>query len=407
MTVTYHQGNIETFRIPVWNVEKLKVALGKLNKRAEKLGLEPLTFRHVGIDWDQVVSALLGEMQSAELHLFEVEMRLLKVEGWRFIGALELIKDGKGREEVLVNSLGGFEIPEDMRHFENARVCDHCQCNRLRKATFVIEHEEGEIKKVGSTCLEDFLGVNDPNKLIKQAQLLGQIHDQIKNSEDPDAYGPPPQKSEVETSGTFGYTVDIEIFLATVKKIQDAFGFRKSKLSNPTWRRAWEACRELENGGRLPFDQDHAAAAQKALAYVDVLAGRPERLVSDYQHNLIVACRPYVTFQLAPIAASIFRAMEIEEDMIKNKNAGSKHIGTLKKRVELPQTKITKVHEFYNRRGSGFVHEGTTQDGNTVVWFAKEGMTDVGATVTVRGVVNTHTSFRGIKQTILNRVELE
>ena len=58
---------IEQVKIPVWNIPHLKKALATMSKKAEKLGLEPIHFQYISRDYEQVVSALMGEIQECAM----------------------------------------------------------------------------------------------------------------------------------------------------------------------------------------------------------------------------------------------------------------------------------------------------------------------------------------------------
>ena len=48
--------------------------------------------------------------------------------------------------------------------------CDHCGTTRRRSATYLVEHEDGSRKQVGSSCMADFLGASGHPRLAGSAQ---------------------------------------------------------------------------------------------------------------------------------------------------------------------------------------------------------------------------------------------
>ena len=70
---------------------------------------------------------------------------------WSFVGALRQEDGG-----VLTHR---FQDVDDM---PTEITCDHCQSNRDRKMAYVIQHEEGDLMTLGSTCVQPFLGLSAP-----------------------------------------------------------------------------------------------------------------------------------------------------------------------------------------------------------------------------------------------------
>jgi hypothetical protein len=51
--------------------------------------------------------------------------------------------------------------------------CDHCRVARQRKETYLlIADDDRTVRQVGSSCLRDFLGGHDPERLCRQAEYL-------------------------------------------------------------------------------------------------------------------------------------------------------------------------------------------------------------------------------------------
>ena len=67
--------------------------------------------------------------------------------------------------------------------FQTAR-CEHCGVRRRRSTTFVVVHvDSGELRQVGSNCVRDFLGGNDPDRACRQAEYLACARAELKSAE--------------------------------------------------------------------------------------------------------------------------------------------------------------------------------------------------------------------------------
>ena len=137
---------IQTIDLP-----EAKKRVAKVNKRAEKLGVEGVTLevgepytveKNIG---DDILPVFIEE------RVVDVEVvgPVVKFNGWTFAAAID-------HTEGLVNSAPHVE--GDFRAYTEAANCDHCGHNRDRARTFVLRHEDGTQTQVGSTCIKDFLG---------------------------------------------------------------------------------------------------------------------------------------------------------------------------------------------------------------------------------------------------------
>lgn len=163
--------------------------LGKLNAKALKYGLSPVTAgtpvlerfaRRYEHDDRRAVTRMyvvpLGNMTPQEgdeilhLHRIPLEYPIIALGAWKVLGKLEPFGDGRiafaASDDPGENAqLGAYREAEP--------CCEHCNKKRQRKDTYVVRHTEtGETKQIGSTCLEDFTGI-DPAKVLFLAQVYG------------------------------------------------------------------------------------------------------------------------------------------------------------------------------------------------------------------------------------------
>jgi len=98
----------------------------------------------------------------------------------------------------------------DLAAAEDARshpiTCEHCNTKRQRKLGYILKNEAGEYKEIGSTCLEDFTGI-DPSAALFLAKMYDVFH--VKYGDDPEAYG---GKCSPTSVGTTQYLSDVVFF---------------------------------------------------------------------------------------------------------------------------------------------------------------------------------------------------
>ena len=133
------------FYIPRAQWKRIEKIVARLAKRAASVGVpEPKVT--VLREWPPA-----GAGAKPEFLVVTVEGDTPVIRGWTFLGAIRH-KDGAN----VVHPLPGVELPESCRLA--APKCDHCNTLRHRKSTFFVRHENGELKQVGSRCVEDFVG---------------------------------------------------------------------------------------------------------------------------------------------------------------------------------------------------------------------------------------------------------
>lgn len=76
-----------------------------------------------------------------------------KFAGWTIIARIDILASGSA---VAINAPGIDDVIALDDYTPGS--CDHCHVNRRRNQTYVVQHDDGTRKFVGSTCLKDFLG---------------------------------------------------------------------------------------------------------------------------------------------------------------------------------------------------------------------------------------------------------
>ncbi len=89
---------------------------------------------------------------------------------WTAVAIADLLNYGTDGHAV-VRPLGGRKVPTDAWSVSDR--CDHCTWRRKRKSVVVLEHATtGEVVRVGSSCLVEFLGTDAALGLIDAIEAL-------------------------------------------------------------------------------------------------------------------------------------------------------------------------------------------------------------------------------------------
>jgi hypothetical protein len=130
--------------------------------------------------------------------------------GWELVA----VADFTGADTALV-----FNLADDLdlgADDVDATQCDHCHTARRRNTVYVVRDEAGQLARVGSTCVGDFLGL-DPTKVLNVYTVLGELDD-----------------DEFYNGGGGPVTIPTVEFVAAAKGAVDTFGWAKASAEDPT-----------------------------------------------------------------------------------------------------------------------------------------------------------------------------
>lgn len=403
-------GNETFFLVPEVNMRDLEAKVEKLNKKALKLGCQPISLETV--QQFLVPQKINGRTCNTTFYEIRVHGGQPKYAGWTFAATLEPTEAGH-----IIKAVPGIEVPTEFR--EADLTCHHCNTDRYRKETFLVQHEDGTFRKVGRNCLKDFLGHQNPTALARLAQLIVEFMG-MAEEEFCGGYFQPPEPS---------YSLEQILSLANV--FIDRFGFVTRKAAQfdesatPTASEveyclappyvkgvpSHEANRILREWNNhvekhKPTEADQEKA-KKALAWISSFEGQE---VSDYFHNLLIISKlEGVTSKQLGLAASAMWAYrkEVEKDEHQKVEKLNEHVGQVKKRevFELKRKRTITIESGDRDCAGYYLHLLEDPDGREFVWFtSKDGPGNMTEFTRMKATVKAHREYKGKKQTVINRV---
>jgi hypothetical protein len=137
--------------IPTRDLPTIKDRVAKVNRRAEKLGVEGVSLE-LGEPYTVTERDDHGVERVTEMVEVEVVGPVVQLEGWTFLAAID-------HREGLVRTSPTHEV-DGIREYADRNTCEHCGTDRARLNTFVLGRSDNldERIQVGSTCIKDFLG---------------------------------------------------------------------------------------------------------------------------------------------------------------------------------------------------------------------------------------------------------
>ncbi len=437
----------QTYLIPECNLAELEIRIAKLNKRAVKLGVDPIVVTkvvdHVRYRVRQL--AVNGEMNLAWVKSIEkienpgtaflanafeptgeamawwnvtVTGQTPALSGWKFVAVLEPLTLEDGTVENLVQSLPGQECPDQFRTLIGH--CDHCQTVRKRNQTFVVENPDG-FKCVGRQCLKDFLGYNgDPHKFASWAESLAELGTLCGDAEGDDWLG-----------GGYGRggerSWDLKHFLTLTACRVRLFGWLgrgKARDSFDGKPATADVVLQLLTPPNQYNREEHAklcaahvlaevdsTEADNALEWAKAIPEEERQQDGGFLANVnLVARVGTAARKTAGIAAAIIiayrKATEREINRVKEASRPvSNWVGVIGKRFDCVEVTCEKVIMNETDYGVTGIHKMTDAAGNDLVWFASAGeVIEAGDKAFISAGVKDHGEFRGRKQTVLTRV---
>jgi len=411
-----------TYRIPALNFPRLEAEVERMNKRAERNGLTPLTLTVVEEAPEIQHHQSLGFDHHETVYVVSVEGEIPRLEGWELVARIEPQKEtDEDTGENIVREVPGKECPAQYRTTNMG--CDHCGVNVRRNHVWILHNEStGEYRQVGGSCFKDFFGGINPDALLRRAAAAIKFTDLVK-------------EAQTERWGEGGKNpvtvVPIEAFVTVVALLSRQLGFvTKSKATDSqpsTASIAWDVClydgtdriKELIEKHKLVCEQGDIDLADRALVWAKGID--PTAASSTYLHDLGVACRQaYVTWRRAGYVASVLLAYERNaappQAEAEPDKPESQHLGSPKERLIFENVTIERFTVYDTDYGEKTWIKFVDPNGNVLTWRASGSpheqntrldWVETGKQLTIKATVVEHDEYRGEKQTVINRVTPE
>jgi hypothetical protein len=416
----------KVFRIVDSKLDELAARIEKLNKKAVKLGTEPITLtvsdeheqdvRHEHLV-DQETHDIYGPVEGLteierviDYTFVTVNGETPMIAGWVFVASLDHEADEGADESVGIRRapIGAFTVSRigqeaaeavekaDLTAYRHAGPnCDHCGWNRRRKQTYVLyEVATGELRQIGSTCLKDYTGAHNPERVAAWAEWLEALYSDLGMGGDGEF-----------TEGSGRIAMRTDDYLANVAAVIRENGWqpRWFKSDYGDSERNYNATADVAESNyferkpkfKIAVTDEDREEARVALEWVrEDLAERDD--LDEFQHNLTTYCRSdYVPKKGSGfIAYTIMaRRREIEGEIKRERQAkikrDSEWIANVGDRIKGLVWTVEFVREFESRFGVTTLTKGFTDTGNAILWFGAGGM-EQGKTYSCSATVKAH-----------------
>lgn len=422
MSETNQTKTFGAYEVHESRVEWLNEKLAKLNRRAQKLGLSPISIRYTGAE--KLVPVLDRDgKETGEVDRYvvaEVTGTTPKLNGWSFVATLQHAGEEAG---TIIRTIPGFagQLPQQYRTASRF-TCDLCHTVRARKDTYVVRSEEGEFKQIGSNCLAAFLGGADPQAVAQWAQFAFSVDEAVGSANG--------------GGGRGEYRIDLDTWLEHVAAVLRVDGKWVSRGAARAYAEASGGLKGIPStselaSGRLfaRTKEEREATAQYAPTAEDkefataaldwtkaTFHAKDPAERSDFEHNLVVATSQEAiqsrTLGIAAAAVGMYWKSLVREQERKARaevTGNSDHFGEVGQRVVFFAKLLAPVKSWESQFGTTYLYKMITKEGNVVTWFASaplQELEDAQDFIVLIGTVKKHDEFKGEKQTVVNRVAI-
>jgi hypothetical protein len=421
----------ETFslvvKVPEEHKERLNDFVKKIQKVAVKLSLPKIEmkrlyniieFRAEKTDiWSYEKKRYLQIITQKNFEVIEVSGTPPVLSGWMLLGVLDF---ERGKPFPMVRSVPGQEVPSNF--FTTTSTCDHCSSSRFRKVVYILKHEDGREVQVGSSCLKDFIGHGPIDELVKYYALFDSLS----------SFGYEEDEVPSGRRNSNSILLDKQDVLGTMIKVIDEMGYvSKKKAQEAALKDEFVETTaeivsfvEMLRYGFISINPDlFTYNQQKALELsrqelteeqkerIEKILSTAEHLIpiSSFNHNLKnLAISSYWMFKDFPFVAAMFPSCGgFKERVIKegSENKVSSWVGYQGERKTFSVT-IERIISTSSEWGNSYLHSTKDEDGNVITFFNGNKLGEEGEIVTITGTVKKRDDYKGIKQTVLNRVKV-
>jgi len=401
---------MSTFFVPAQKIDILKSEFKKIERKAKKLGFEAPVF---------VVNESVYEIrkiyQENSEQKIELDIRFVEVQvfgklpvysGWNLVASLEhsrVVENEISYNTVRMNP----DYPENVDFRTKAPICEHCGHNRFRKNTYMLfNNQTSESVQVGSTCVKDFLGDDNPELIISNATYI-------------DLLGKFIERCELGSFGSYTLEHSIEdVLIYTSAEIRVHGWISKGEVWNTGEASTAEHVETMldkdpmfytpsERKVSESINDSDKKLAKDAIEWMNSFDLSNPGL-NDYLYNCaVIVKKEIISSKDMGIGCSIVSAYKrkLEKEVqVKTPKQVSTFVGDIKERLKDLELSFCRAWRFDSSYGVVTIIRLLDVAGNVFIW--KTGYFDemeIGTKLLITGTVKSHDIFKDTKQTVLTR----
>ena len=365
------------YTIPTQNLIKINQEIKRLNKKATKMGFEPITVKILNIKEVQTKNGIERKYE------IEINHQPLVISGWKIIAKTEMLD----KENSLVFPFYNKQI--DLSKYNHRHVCDHCHTKRYRKITYILKHEQtNEIKQVGSTCVKDFTGIN-PNNIFKMLEYVKELDSIANGSYQPYLLGFEVKEYLARAIHHIKRNGFVSRSLGTYKKPSTADVIKSSLVQG--------------DDSIKPTEDDYVLATE----IIDFFKTFNKIKTSYFQNLKAIANAGFITWNRDGYVASMYttylklqeKSKEKKEQLISN------WVGQVGEKIQNINVRFINANGFSSYYGWTNIYNFQDEKGNKFTYFSTRDLDfeENDELTIVSAIVKNHKEYKNTKQTIITR----
>jgi ribosomal protein L36 len=403
----------KTAAVAVNRLAALVKGLTSLITRAAKLGQE--------ITYTVSAPRFIAQENDTAVEVVDVTVtgRAPLLAGWTFAAQIEHMTDELGQPVNLIREMS--PVPAS---FQTApAACSHCNLSRRRRMTYVVINETGEIKQVGSTCVDDFTGGSvSPAALAAMFAIDANLETLLSDeSWDHGLTG--------GGGGATGYGLLRVLTLAAASIRQEGYVSRRQAEERLIASTAVKVSMALDGKSTkyaIAYTEADQAVAAATAAWAKEIPVGADSDTDNFTANLGAIARiGYVGQKMLGFAAYMPAAYkrELARVAMMERAARQAEVSTYQgtcggagvkpTRLRDLHLLVVKIITFEGMMGTTWLHIMSDAEGNAYKWFSTAGPLEEGIVYVIDGTVKKHEPYtpRGsalvVKTTVLTRCAAE
>lgn len=407
--------------IPTYQIPKVKKFISKNKKKAKQLGLDIPNIKIMDevrvFPVPRYTTDRFGNTGSAEY--LNIDKQEVRIEGdvpvldnWFFLASISHEEGPQGERINIVKTSPYLEAEDEQ--FLRSQIkelsecepnCEHCNVNRERNNTFLVKHvESGEVKQVGSTCVDDFLGDKSLDKALAIFKL-----ESIMNTDWDGVY-----EEDFEAGRINSKFLPIRLVVAVSDYINSNFGFTPSSQMDganslrmvQAFHQPTKEIQEIIDAHYLCQDNRHIKRAEELMEWLKESDLGSGTYIANSQG---IIKRGYANisdrFDLGVTASWPHVYNKHLEKVNELKGSKNEHFSEVKKRGCL-KLRCSEIQEKQYAQFPYVRYSLKDDDGRTFQWktsFSSDPGLEIGKTYSMVGTIKAFDEFNDVKITQLAR----
>lgn len=385
----------------------LEKKVKRIQNKCAALGLQS-SFEIVGEEFKKVVSN--DVTHTYKFYLIEASGEV-KINGWTLIAKLEEGKEGN----FIYSTNSAVDVPEEYR--TASITCDHCNVERYRKVSYVIQNDDGRFMQIGTSCLKEYTG----GLSVEMAALYYMFFEEVEKSAC--------RTTGYDSSVAYYNTNDILHVFAEVDRIYGFVSkkhaaefrvtssadrgqlyytalFNSSKFMKSTIDKALREMHEV--GFNIKFEE----TKQLVQDVKEYFAALDSDEINTFLYNLKTAVTSeYVPVSILATLACVFKVYRTEKakEVVKEELSTSEYMGSIGERITFDCKSFQLVYFTQTQYGMLHIYRFIDTEDNVYIWKSSTlvEQDDTKTDCKVTGTVKAHEMFGDVKQTVLTRCKIK